>query len=57
MSSAKCRKNVSNINDIVDSALQKCIISHSHVIQSHIANGDFKVELDDGYRGANTELS
>ena len=44
------------MNDIVNSCLQRWIISHPHVIQSPIANYYITVKFDDGNGGVNTEL-
>ena len=55
-SSAKPRKGFSKINYSVKYSLQRWIISHPHVIQSHISNDCITVKFDGENGGVNTEL-
>ena len=50
------RKGFSKIKDIVKYSLQNWIISHRHVIQSHIPKDYIKVNFDDVNGGVKTEI-
>ena len=55
-SSEKYCGGFTNINDSVESDLQKWILSHPRVIQSPITNYYIKLKLYGKNRGTNTEL-
>ena len=54
--SEKCHKGFSEINDSVNSSLQKWIIFLPHVIQSNIENDYITVNFDDGNGGVKNEI-